>query len=318
MIKIQDKQTGKTEEVDDSALPDIVSSGNYLVPNKDYVFEDEDGQKRAVKGDKLAKAISLGYRYVPEAEIKQEEINKKYGSGIYPALAATAATLRGGTLGLSDIAYTGLGGEPETLQNLKTANPGISTGFEVAGALLPIALSGGAATPAAAGKIGLSAIAKKAPSALVQSLASEAGKKLAGKASSEVAKKIIQYSAEGAIEGTLGSIGIQLSEDAIGDKDFNAESLLAAAGTGAVLGGGAGALLGVGANALNKAVGKTKGAVDQYKKKVLEGLDKTQQAELLAKNELEDKALKMLAKPNETMEQVRAKIKEREIGRAHV
>ncbi len=153
------------------------------------------------------------------------EKTRKYDQ---PLKAAAAGFARGATLGLSDVIGTKTGlVEPETLKGLKEVNPIASTGSEVLGTVAGLAVGEGPV-----------ALASKAGRAAEEALIAKAALKAAEKsAARRIVEKGAAAAAGGAVEGSLYGTGQLLSEESLGDAEFNAQNLISAAGSGAVLGG---------------------------------------------------------------------------------
>lgn len=249
---IKDKITGNVEEIDESLLPEVAKQDNIQVPEKDYAFESNRGTRYTVPASGLKEAVNLNHRYVPSTELEKEAIQAKYGN--QPGLASALGAAKGLTLGIAPLILdkTGLLSEKEQL-NISEANPEWSTGSEILGAALPVVLSGGTAAAAKGGAKGVGWLASKAPTAAIAKMAARQGTRAAENVTSNLAKKVIQYGLEGTLEGAaIGGINA-ITEEAMGDKDFNAEAVLAKAGMGAAIGSSVGGLIGAGAYTLNRA-----------------------------------------------------------------
>ena len=242
-VKLFDNLENKEVELEDSSLPNALKDDRYSVyPGQKFEFEDNTGQRKIVDSNDVFAAMDSGYKFIDSQAQQKEKAFQEAEE--QPLLAAGIAGLSGVTLGASDYALkeSGLFSSDE-LSNLREANPIVSGAAELAGNVAPIFLTGGtsilakaaAATPAAiAERIG----AKAAGSAL-------AGKILS-KTTSDVAKKAIQLGIGAGVEGSLVGAGKLLSEDALGDAEFNAENLLSYAGLGALTGGAVGGVIGGG------------------------------------------------------------------------
>jgi len=190
-----------------------------------------------------------------EAELDRElKLTEKYGNS--PATAAALGAARGLSFGLSDLAAVKTGTiDQETLSQYKRKNRAASVLGEVAGTAAPLLLSGGATAPASlAGKGALAAgsavrAVSKAGQAAELVTANILKKAIAETGTKAVAKKVIQkalsQAAGSAVEGVAYSTGQLLSESALGEAEFNAENLAAAAGTGALFGGAVGGIFGL-------------------------------------------------------------------------
>ncbi len=233
-VKLFDKEQNKDIEVEDAALPQMLSGERFSVyPDQKFEFEDQSGQRKIVPSEQLFDAIDSGYKYIDSSKLEREKALQSAEE--QPLLAAGVAGLSGLTLGASDYALkeSGLFSEDE-LSALREANPTISTVSEIVGGVAPAFVTGGSslgarALTAAPAGIAMRLGEKAAASTLV-------GKALS-KTTSEVAKQAIKVGVGSAVEGSLFGAGRLLSEDALGDAEFNAENLLSYAGMGALTGG---------------------------------------------------------------------------------
>jgi hypothetical protein len=170
------------------------------------------------------------------------------------------------TFGLSDQALTKTGlVAPEDLKGREEANPATATVSEIAGATAPMLVPGVGEAEGA----GLAArIASKAPSALVSKVgqaaehvaarfAPEAGASIA----SRIAAKAIPKAIGSGVEGMAYGLGHEVSENALGDPNQTAQSVLAHVGLAGLLGMGLGAGVGAGEVVVPEAVGKARDAL---------------------------------------------------------
>jgi hypothetical protein len=238
-----------------------------------------------------------GYQILTPAQVAEAQAKKQYGEGVGDVVKAGAAGLaRGATLGASDAVLTAVGGDDtrKALQGLRQANPITSGVTEVAGAVAPVALSGGAGAAGAAGTAGRAAGAIRAAGALPRAAAAAGslvergiarglaglgyeGTTLAGRAAAGALKLGAAGATEGAIYG-----GAAAANDAVlrGDE-ITAEKIVSGMGHGALFGGAVGGALGaagpLASAGLSKLVPKkealTKLAQEQALKSVARGTD---------------------------------------------
>jgi hypothetical protein len=193
----------------------------------DRILRTPEGQAVVVPEAELASALAAGYTpELPEQAAQRtadETIKEQYSGFSSKAKAATAGFLRGATLGLSDVGYRLANGEEgiERLKRAQDANPTITTGFEIAGAIAPALLSGGGG---AAGSI-----ARLSPTGATAAL----GARIAG-TEAGIARAVVA----GVVEGGAQSAGMYVSDVALGNKPLSAEGFLAETGKGALFGGG--------------------------------------------------------------------------------
>lgn len=115
---------------------------------------DPQGTPRDVPEEFAQDALDRGWRNQTHTDVLNAAVRDAHEDdfgGVGGAIKASAAALgRGATLGLTDAAARLIGGEDAALEleGLREQNPGISAGFELAGAVAPSLLSGGANLPA--------------------------------------------------------------------------------------------------------------------------------------------------------------------------
>lgn len=233
-----------TPEVLENVKPQVAPDANGELD-----VELPDGTRGKIDASMQEQAITDGLRIIPPEEIQREK--EFAAAGDKPVLASAVAGLSGITLGLSDqiIKRTGMIGEQE-LKDLYDANP-IATGVsEVAGTIAPAFFTGGAS-------LGAKALAAT-PAALAELAGKKTATKLAGKflssTTSNVVKNAVKMGAGSAVEGSLYGVGKLISEDALGDAEFNAENALAAMGEGALIGGAFGGATGLGGEVIKKGI----------------------------------------------------------------
>jgi hypothetical protein len=209
---------------------------------------DTQGFSHDVPEEFVAARVQQGWRPQLHADVLDAADaaarETSYGGVGGAVKAGAAAAARGATLGLSDLALRAIGGEDAAiaLEGLRETNPGISAGFEVAGALAPALVTGGAALPAgAAARLGTGA-ARAAEGSLGRIGGAAAG---------------------GAVEGALFGAGQGVSELALSQDPLTVERIGSALSSNMLYG----AAIGVGAGALGKAaeigLGRAKGAIDE-------------------------------------------------------
>ena len=313
MIQVRNNRTGKLEKIEDGGLPDLLNSGEYsILKGQELEFEDNEGQRRLVPSEQVFDAIDAGFKHVSQKQIQKEELFAEAEDE--PFKAAAVSGLRGLTLGLTDQILTSTGiTNPEKLKALEEANPIISGASEITGAIAPAFFTGGtsvgarllAATPAAlAERAGLAAATKLAPSITGKVLS-----KTASNITKEVVDKAVKIGTGSAVEGAFFGVGDVISEDALGDAEFNAETALAGMGQGALIGGifgsaagGTFGMVGEGAKAIKKQYTETM-------KKVFSGIeDKQIQKDVLTRLSNEEAADEIMKKLGADADEVADKI----------
>jgi hypothetical protein len=293
MINVFNNKTGKPETIEDGALPQLLDSGEYsILKGQDLEFEDNEGQRRIVPSEQVYDAIDTGFKYIPKKQIENEARLAEAEES--PFLAAGAAGLRGLTLGLSDqiLAASGIT-SPEELSALKESNPIISGASEFVGAAAPLFATGGTGLGAKALAMTPAALAERAGVAAATKAAPLAGKilsKTASKVTQEVVENAVKYGAGSAVEGALYGVGNLVSEDALGNAEFNAESALAAMGSNALLGGTFGAAAGAGTAMIGVGAKGIKQQYNNLRKKAADLIDDPELKQQIAKKiQIDDK-----------------------------
>jgi hypothetical protein len=149
--------TATTQLIDASGKPITVESeqdatkaflqGKLGVVGQRVDIRDKTGALGTVDASELDQAVRAGFTIVPPQDAERERLQREYGGLGSQAAAVGEGALRGATLGLSDAAIVGLGGDAarEHLAKTQAANPIASGGGELAGALAPLLLTDGAA-----------------------------------------------------------------------------------------------------------------------------------------------------------------------------
>lgn len=260
-----------------------------IVQPKTYMRPPDGGPVVPVPQDQIAQAVAEGAEVVGPEEFRTQELDREYGGLGGAAMATGAGLARGLSVGLSDPLAIGaaraFGGKSagestrKALGELKEAQPVLSAGSQLLGAVAPIAFSGGGAALAEGGAAaaeggGLLARAANLVGAAPRAVAAagrlaEGAATLGGERAMALGlgARIIQRSAPaavgGATEGALWGAGDEISDAAIDNHELTAERLWAAAGKGALMGGATGGLLGAGGEILStgarSALGTLKG-----------------------------------------------------------
>lgn len=242
-MKLYDVQNKKEVDVPDVDIESAVKSGNFALPKSAKIeVLSPDGQRGTIDSAELADAFGKGFKYVPQEQVIDEQLQKEYGEGVGNELKAGAlGAARGLTFGISDqvLEKTGLASEEE-LRELEKRNPTSSMVGEIAGTVAPALLSGGTSTAASVASKTLPSLAMR-----VSEKAGEAAvKSLVKSSTSQIVKNAVKMGVGSAVEGALYGTGSLISEEALGNSDFNAESVLANVGLNTVIGGSIGGTLG--------------------------------------------------------------------------
>lgn len=225
-MTVYDPKTGQPVEIDEKAAVGGVLAGQYGFPKGERVpVVSPSGKVGSVPSEKVGAALTKGFRFPSDQEVKQQAAEKEFGGPVGEVEAGLAGALRGGTLGLSDLF---LSGDPELkrkLAGLREANLNASTAGEIGGTAASLALAPEASGPGLASALGESA---------TDAVAQITGKSLLG--------RVAAKAAGGATEGGIFGLGQFISDQALSDNpELDAEKVFAATGgaalTGGILGG---------------------------------------------------------------------------------
>lgn len=236
---------GVAVDVPDDQVQSAFQSGQYgLPPGAQLPMVGEDGIGYVAAHDAAA-AFAQGQRLAAPAEVEKAQRAAQYGGIAGGAIAGAEGLARGATFGLSDPLAVAVGGEEtrKHLQGYKEENPYASGAGEIAGAVLPMLASGGAAAPEEAINAGrivrsLGAIPRGAAA-----LGDLAGGAVARGLGEGMLSRIASTAASGAVQGGIASAGMAVSDAELGNTELSGEKLLAAVGHGALLGGATGGAL---------------------------------------------------------------------------
>lgn len=205
---------------------------------------DPQGSPRDVPADQAADYVNRGWREQTHADVLRattEAANQADYGGAHGAIGAVGAgLLRGATLGGSDVLARAIGGEDaaQTLRGLREQNPGLSIAGDIAGAVAPTLLSGGAAFPA--GLVGRAGTAT----------AAGAGGGFAGALAGGVA------------EGALFGVGQGASELALSQDPLTLEHAASTLSSNLLYGALAGGVAGTAVHGVAEGLAAAKGAID--------------------------------------------------------
>jgi len=213
------------------------------------IIEDTSQDVNAVEPE-IVTSNNQDSELLPDSEvnsmIKDVELEKKFGDQEVRAFAEGAA--RAATFGVSDavIKRLGLANEQE-LRERKLRNQKAEIAGQALGIIGPAALSGGTSLAAKGASAGFRAATKAGAATeavtagVLKKLIKDTGK---SKIAKEVLRKGLTKGAGSAVEGAAFSLGQLVSENELGEADFNAENVISSIKTGALLGGVAGGIFG--------------------------------------------------------------------------
>lgn len=239
-IKVYNRATQKVEEVSASEAQRGALQGDYDLVNK-RVRVAKGNRTGTVDATNLAAALGQGAKLVDDAEAQAITIRREESTAAAQILGGTEAALAGVSLGLSTAAQEALGGDPERMRARREAIGGAGDALELAGAIVPSALSGGAGAGVTAGRVGLAArVARATPSGFVARQAARAGEGLAARMGSGMASRIVPTAGREFIEGAAQGVGSEIDESVLGNRDLSADRLASQGLLGGLFGAGGG------------------------------------------------------------------------------
>ena len=226
----------------------MVDETNYENPLKEIEDAERASMDTSDDFEGMATKAEIEKSFGPDYEVALQEelkLRDEYGDNTAALRNFAERTASSASLGLSDYALVKAFGPEmaEALKHRKRLNKKTTFGGEVLGVVAPLLLTGGSSAVAQAAKIGGAGIVASAKAGLaLENLTAQGMKKLLGdrlkkKAVASVITKGVAKGAGSALETSLYTTGRLISEDALGEKEFNAENFLAAAKEGAVWGG---------------------------------------------------------------------------------
>lgn len=304
-IEVFDFETKRIGSIPESQVGNAIKSGRFgLRKGTKLNVMSPQGDYGTISSEEAEKAFKLGYDLDYSYNRQQRSDEVEYSDKGLQAFAAGAAS--GLSFGISDQALikSGLYSQEE-LNNIYKYNPVESTVGEVAGFVAPLLFSGGTSAIAGAAAKGATkltgkAIAKelakttikasglpvksvikageaaeKATSAILKKILKDKGSKTFARG---VIDKMLPQAIKGAVETSAYSVGRLISEDALGNAQFNGENLLATIEHGAIVGGTIGGIFGTAAASTPYVKGYASKASNFIKKKTVLGKDKVNAA----------------------------------------
>lgn len=237
-VKVYDKATQKEVEVDAAQLQDDINSGEgRFTPTKGKIRVTREGNRTGtVAAENLTDAIAEGWQIADEDDYQHRKMLREEATLAGEAAGLVESAAAGATLGLSTAALEALGMDPRRMAARRQATGGLGTAAELAGALVPAALSGGGSL---AGRGLASTVLRSTPAGLASRGAARLEGALATRLGSGAASRILPAGARNFVEGAAQGAGAQLDENVLGDRELNAD-LLNSATMGGLFGAGAG------------------------------------------------------------------------------
>jgi len=184
------------------------------------LYRSPTGAIEEIPDDSAGAAVAGGYTPVTGAQAGVPVESAATGGALGTLGAGASSVLSGATLGLSDMALSGIlnRGDLARLRADREANPIVSGAGQVVGAVLPAF-----ADPASLASLSPAGLLSRGVSPLIERGGAAA---LLG----------------GGIEGAAQNAGAYLADTALGDRDLSAEGIASALGSGFAFGAGGGAV----------------------------------------------------------------------------
>ncbi|NJN94483.1 MAG: hypothetical protein HC875_10515 [Anaerolineales bacterium] len=258
-MKVFDFNQNLEIDVPEENLQEAILNGNIgFEKGKQLTLIDPSGKRLEVPAEQAKEYLKAKFEVVPPSRLENEAKEELFGSR--PIEAGLAGVARGLSFGLSDqlLTKTGLV-EEETLREIKERNQGASIAGELASLLIPVGEA--SALVKGTSKAGRS-IEKAVSTALAEELPGIAARRIGQQYQDGLVKAAVKRAlsegAGSAFEGAAFGAGHLVSEEALGNAEFNAESVISSVGTGALLGGTFGAALGIGEVGVKRGLDKAR------------------------------------------------------------
>lgn len=259
-VRVLDPATGEVRSIAPGEAQQAFASGQgKLLAGDEIALTAHDGTTMVAPAAKVEEALRAGWRFAEASDVLRE---KAKNQKVQATVEGAASQL---TLGVSDAGLRAAGVEGLAERRDTTAGQ-VGEGLGLAGALLG---------PGLVGKLGVGAAKAAAGAALAPMTAvTAAGNAIEAAASKALGQTLTNNAVRGALASGLGraaegaafGAGGALSEASLGDADVNAQHLLAAAGSGALVGG----LFGAASGTL-RGMSETRAIKAQYRPRNPEG-----------------------------------------------
>ena len=280
-IEVFSIQDGKFLNIPESSFEEGIKDRRFTVRQGERIpVQAPDGSFGTIASEEIFQALDSGYKYDPSAQRLDRELEAKFGNQpIRAGLESFGSSL---SFGINDQIMVKLGlADADDLRERRERNELASGIGNVSGIVIPLLMTGGATGAAkgiaqaiklsgsgvrAASRVGKAA--EKLTEQVLKKAIKDTGSKEFAK---NLARKAIPASAGAATEGIFYSTGQLISEDALGNREFNAENLIADASMGALLGGSVGGVFGglrATAPIVKKGVAKTGALLKPVKEKI--------------------------------------------------
>ena len=236
---------GKLKEIPSDEVESYISKGFAFSPNEVVNVETPDGDFGTMEASEATDFIrdqSTGYKYLSPETINEIRVRDQYDTVAGQAQSFAEGTARALSFGASDLALESLGVDAQGIQDRKLLGGALAG--EAAAFVAPWEKIGRVGKVLGSGVRALDKVSRKGADLATKAvIASKLGKKSSG---------LVRGATQGAIEGGLYEGAQGLSEQMLGDSEFNGEAAIARAKNGIVYGAGLGGLFGGAGAAIKK------------------------------------------------------------------
>lgn len=215
----------------ETAMRKFVAGDVQLLPGERYNLTGGDGEVFEADANDVPNVMrqhKLRFATRPE-RLRVEESDQELQ-------AFAEGALNGPLMGAGDAVLVAAGVDPERIEARKQANPNARMAGELGGIVATAAFGGGSGAAARALSATPGGMAIRG-GLVAERIAADA---LAARGFTGAAGTVVSRAAGAAVEGAAYGVGMTISEASLGNVELNAETLMAGAGTGALLSGVAG------------------------------------------------------------------------------
>lgn len=239
-VRVHDKAAEATVELAPDEAAQRWLAGEVALADERVRVRKGD-RTGAVSSRDLASAMAEGWSLSDDAEAEQLTIRREESDAASLALGLGERALAGATLGASSLVAEALGADPRRMRARAEATGGFGEAVELAGAIVPGLVSGGAGTAASAARgsrslAGTLGRAVTAPARAVSRAGAGVEAALAGRTGST----LVPMAGRGFVEGVGFDLGSQIDESVLGERELVAEQMLADSLLAGLVGAGAG------------------------------------------------------------------------------
>jgi hypothetical protein len=242
-IPVYNPATGKVETHAPAVASEQIQRG-AVRPVETTIRVARGNEVREADASELSEAEANGWALVDDRGVHAARVRAEEDTLLGQAQGVAEAGASGLTFGLSDLALREMGADPERMRARSDAAGEVGESARLAGEVLPVLLSGGAAGAARGGAVGLGKTVVARAGALprlVEGAGLLAERGVTRALGTGLGGRTAGMAARGAVEGFASGVGQEIHESVLGEREITAERALASGGMAALFGGGVGA-----------------------------------------------------------------------------